>query len=127
MFLSANAGVGLWKFEQYNIDVDIVSLNTVATYHIVAPLGGTITKIWSVIDSAIGTADTILTLAIGGVAVTNGVVTIAFTGSAAGDIDVATPTALNTITQGQQFTIACNGASTGAARCHVSILLLRTA
>lgn len=125
--LTAAGGVGAWSFPQYMIDLDIVSLNTVTAYHVISPFAGTISHIVTVIDSAIATADTTITTSIGGTNVTNGVVTIAYSGSAAGDTDIATPTALNTVTEHQAIKLTVNGASTGAARCHVQIHIQRTA
>lgn len=82
---------------------------------------------YTVIDSAIATADKVLTMSIAGVAVTSGALTIEFTGSAAGDIDSCTPSAANTMTAGAALKIAATGGSTGAARCHVVIDYQRTA
>jgi hypothetical protein len=59
-----------------------------------------------VIDGVVSTADITITASIGGVGVTNGVVTIATAGSAAGDVDSATPTAANTVTAGQAIKLA---------------------
>lgn len=126
-FLKANAGAGIWAFDEDFIDLDIASLTTVTTYNLIMPHTGTITKIYTVIDGAIGVSDAVLTLSIAGVAVTNGAVTISFSGSAAGDIDSTVPSALNTATQGQRLSLAVTGGPTGATRCHVSIIFLRTA
>jgi hypothetical protein len=125
-FLKANAGVGIWGYQQYNLDVDIASLNTGTAYYITAPFASTILKIWSVIDGAIGTADTTITASIGGVSVTNGVITIAFTASAAGDVDSCTPTALNAVAAGVAIKFTVSGTSTGASRCHLNVILNRT-
>ena len=126
-FLKASAGVGVWGYQQYNLDADITSLNTATAYYITAPFAANILKIWSVIDAAIATADTTITASIGGVNVTDGMITIAFTGSAAGDVDSCTPTALNAVGAGATIKFTVNGASTGAARCHLNIILNRTA
>lgn len=97
-----------------------------ADYYLVIPYAGTITKIYSVIDAAIATADKTLTASIGGVAITNGALTITQAGSAAGDVDSCTPTAANTVTAGQAIKIAATGGSTGAARAHITVVYTRT-
>lgn len=127
VYVANGAASGSWSFQKDTLSFDIANLDTVADYYIVFPYAGTITKLYSVIDSAIGGADKILTMSIAGVAVTGGATTIAFTGAAAGDIDSCTPSAANTMAAGAALKIAATGASTGAARCHVVIDYQRTA
>lgn len=91
------------------------------------PHAVTIDKVYSVIDAPITVADKVLTLSIGGTAVTNGVITITQVGSAAGDIDICTPTADNSVAAGTALKIAATGATTGDARCHITIIYTRTA
>lgn len=114
------------EVNQTILTLDIADLSAEAVYYLVMPHAGTISKIWSVIDGAVGTADVTITAAIGAVAVTNGVVTIATADSAAGDIDSATPTAANVVTAGQavNFTVTGGGAG-GSPRGHLSIVLTR--
>ena len=123
---NGDAVSGTWTFSPAALTLDITNLDAVADYYLVFPFAATITKIYSVIDGAILTADKILTASIGGVAVTGGTLTIAFTGAAAGDIDVATPSAANAITAGAALKIAATGASTGAVRGHLTIQYQRT-
>ncbi|MDP1137032.1 hypothetical protein Q6325_30845, partial [Klebsiella pneumoniae] len=58
---------------------------------IVSPVAGDIALIQSVISGALTVGDATLTVSIGGVAVTGGALTIAQSGSAAGDVDSAEP------------------------------------
>lgn len=127
VYVSNGAGSGTWKWQPQALTLDITSLDTVTDYYLVMPYAGTIDKVYTVIDAAVATADKTLTLSIGGVAVTGGVVTITSAASAAGDIDSCTPSAANTVTAGQALKIAATGGSTGAARCHVTIIYTRTA
>ncbi|ANK79394.1 MAG: hypothetical protein TEF_00270 [Rhizobiales bacterium NRL2] len=83
-------------------------------YRLVAPLAGDISKFRSVIDGALADGDATLTLSINGTPVTNGVITIAESGSAAGDVDVATPTAANTVEAGDVIEITVGGANSAA-------------
>jgi hypothetical protein len=107
--------------------LDIADGSADSTYYIVSPHAGTISKIYSVTDGAVGTADITLTGRIGSTAITNGVVTIATAASAAGDVDSATPTAANTITAGAalNFVVAGGGAG-GSPRVHVVVVIDRT-
>lgn len=82
---------------------------------------GKIIRAYSALNAAIGTADAVLTLKIGGTAVTGGTITIAYTESAAGDIDSCTPTALATFNSNQAIEIETSGASTNAVAVMVTL------
>ena len=127
IYVDDGTGSGDWGFPTAVLTLDIADITAVADYYIVFPFAATITKAYSVIDGAIGTADKVLTMSIGGVDITDGAITIAYSGSAAGDVDSCTPTALNTVTAGQAIKIAAAGATTNAVRVHVTIQIQRTA
>lgn len=100
-----------------------------AVHYIVSPYAGTIVKIWSVLNSeALATGNATLTASIGGVAVTNGAITITQAGSAVGDVDSATPTAANTVTAGQAIAVTLGGSNSAeGAYANVSIVIRRSA
>ena len=100
---------------------EITDISTGSSHWIVSPVAGTITKIYSVINGAIATADAALSFELAGVAVTGGGITIAYSGSAAGDADSATPTALNAVTAGQAIEMITNGASTNTIKAKITI------
>jgi len=93
---------------------ELVDVSTAGSTWLPCPLAGKITRIWSILHGAIATADVDLTFEIGGTLVTNGIITIAFSGSAAGDEDNSTPTAANVLTAGQGIEIITDGQSTNA-------------
>jgi hypothetical protein len=103
----------------YTID----TINTAASYYLVIPYAGSISKIWSVIDGSFTGSNTILSFEINNVAVTNGNITITQSGSAAGDVDSSTPTAANTLTAGQALEIICDGGATSDVKCTLTIEL----
>ncbi len=108
----------------YPLCLDIADGSAEATYYLIAPFAGTITKIYTVIDGAVATADITITSKIGATGITNGVVTIATSASAAGDIDSATPSALNTVTAGSAINLVVTGGGAGGTpRIHVVVLL----
>jgi hypothetical protein len=109
------------------LSLDIADGSAEAVYYLLSPVAGTISSIRSVIDGAVSTADITITAAIGATGVTNGVVTIATAASAAGDIDVATPTAANTIAANaaMNFTVT-GGGSGGSPRIHLLVEITRT-
>lgn len=114
------------ELNQYVVNLDIADGSAEALYYAVCPHAGDIAKIWTVTDGSVGTADITITAAIGAVAVTGGVVTIATAGSAAGDVDSCTPSAENTVTAGQpvNFTVTGGGAG-GSPRIHLAMVITR--
>ncbi|MEA3042978.1 MAG: hypothetical protein QOH47_816 [Sphingomonadales bacterium] len=114
------------ELNAYPISLDIADGSAEAVYYAIAPHAGDIAKIYTVIDGAVATADITITASIGGVGVTNGVVTIATAASGAGDVDVATPTAARTVTAGQAiaFTVTGGGAG-GSPAIHLVALISR--
>ena len=90
----------------------IADISTAGQVYLVSPVAGKVTGIRSVIAGAIATADADLTGKINGSAITGGVVTVATSGSAAGDTDSATPTAANTVAVGDNIEIETDGGST---------------
>lgn len=114
------------EVNEYVLCLDIADGSADATYYLVAPHAGTISKIYTVIDGAVGTADITVTGRIGSTAITNGAVTIATASSAAGDVDSATPTAANTITAGAALNfVVAGGGSGGSPRIHVVVVITR--
>lgn len=114
------------ELNEYVVTLDIADGSAEAVYYVVCPHAGDISKIWTVTDGSVGTADITVTASIGGNAVTNGVVTIATSASAAGDVDSATPTAARTVTAGQAvaFTVT-GGGSGGSPRIHLAMVVAR--
>lgn len=115
------------NLNQAVFDIDIADGSADATYYLVSPFAGNITALYSVIDGVVSTADITVTAKIGSTGVTNGVITITQSGSAAGDIDSALPTAANAVTAGQamNFVVAGGGAG-GSPRIHLVVVLDRT-
>jgi hypothetical protein len=114
------------SLKEYALTLDIADGSADADYYLVCPHGGTIKKLHSVIDGAVGTADITITPSIGGTPVTNGAITIATGSSAAGDVDSATPSAANVVTAGQAIKLAvAGGGSGGSPRIHVAIVIER--
>jgi len=105
------------------LNVKLTDLSTAGSVFVVSPWAGTISKIYTTIANAITTANATITPKIAGTAMTGGAITVAFTGSAAGDVDSSAPTALNTVTAGQAIEIATDGGSTVACETVVTIVI----
>lgn len=103
------------------LTVKLDDISTAGQIYVVSPVAGTISKIYSAINGAIGTANAILTPKIAGTAITDGAITVAFSGSAAGDVDSSTPSAANTITAGAAIEIETDGASSNTVEAVLTI------
>lgn len=108
------------------LSVYFTDIATPGSIYIAAPYNGTITKVQTAINAAITVADEKVRLRLGGVAVTDSEVTISYFGSAAGDIDTATPSSGNTVTAGQAIQVQTDGSSTGVAGCVVTVFIRRS-
>lgn len=108
--------------------VTTVTLTNGDSGYVPSPVAGTITNLRSVLlGGAVTTNDAVVTGKIGaagaGVAITNGVVTIANSGSAIGDVDTASPTALNTVAAGDLIYFTVSGTPGGSRTATVVILI----
>ena len=113
------------ELNQYALTVRITDIATAGSVWVVAPHAGTIAAIYTVIDGAITGADAAITAEIGGTLVTDSGITIANSGSAAGDVDSSTPSAANTLTAGQALEIITDGGSTNTVSANVTVLITR--
>ena len=105
----------------------IADVSTAGQIYVPVPdeFDGEVVEIRTALNGAIITADVDLTAKIGGVAMTNGVITIAFTSSAAGDLDLARPTGLNYVAAGQAIEIETDGASGNTVAVSGTIVIRR--
>lgn len=113
------------RLNDYFLFGEIADVSTAGQIYIPVPDGGTIVKAFSVIDGAISGADAGLTLKIGGTAVTGGTITIANSGSAAGDVDTCEPTAARSVDEGGSIEVETDGASTGTVKAGICIVVRR--
>lgn len=111
----------------HTLTVEIEDISTAGQSYVAIPdgFGGDVVEIRTVINGAIATADATLTPKINGTAMTNGAITVAFSGSAAGDVDTARPTGANTVRDGEAIEIETDGASTNAVKCFVTFVIRR--
>jgi hypothetical protein len=101
--------------------VRITDVSTASSFWVHPGINGKIKHASSVLYGAISGAPSVITFEIGGVAVTGLTVTITHTSSAAGDVDTATATALNSFTADQPIEVVCSGASTDTAIAEVTL------
>lgn len=109
----------------YFLTAEIEDVSTASSTFVTVPDGGKIIKIFSALQGAISGADAALSFEIGGTAVTGGGITIANSGSAAGDVDSAEPTAANSINEGEAIEMITDGSSTGTAKAVITFVIRR--
>lgn len=81
---------------------------------VVSPVAGILSKIYTVLEGAIATADAILTASVDGGTNITQTVTIAYDGSAEGDMDSCTPADNNVVAVGSVIKLVTNNASINA-------------
>ena len=109
----------------YFLTAEIEDVSTASSTFVTVPDGGKIIKIFSALQGAISGGDAALSFEIGGTAVTGGGITIANSGSAAGDVDSAEPTAANSINEGEAIEMITDGGSTGTAKAVITFVIRR--
>ena len=109
----------------YFLTAKITDISTAGSTFVAVPDGGKIIKILTSIKNAITTADAALTFEIGGTAVTGGAITVTQSGSAAGDVDTAEPTAANVVNEGDAIEMITDGSSATACECIVTFVIRR--
>lgn len=101
------------------VPVRVATLVGTNVYRQLSIHSGRVVKIWSVTEGVLTTGDATLTGKINGVAITTGVITITQSGSAAGDIDSAVPTAANVVAVGDELSATVGGTNATATVANV--------
>ena len=96
----------------------IADLSTAGSCWAVAPCRGTVIRAYSVIANAITVANSTWSLEINDVAVTGSTVTVTQSGSAAGDVDICTPTGANLVKEGDNIEFVNAAGSTDTCITH---------
>ena len=99
----------------YFITSTIADISTASSTFVPVPDGGRVIKI---ITGAI-------TFEIGGTAITGGGITVAYSGSAAGDVDTAEPTAANEVLEDGTIEMITDGASSNTIKLVVTFVIRR--
>jgi len=114
------------ELNQFVLFGEIADISTAGSSWVVSPYAGTIEKIYTVIDGAITGGNAAITFEIDGVAVTDAGITIAYSGSGAGDVDSSEPTAKNSVDAGQPIEIITDGGSTNVVKAVVTFVMQRS-
>ncbi len=109
----------------YFLTSTIADISTASSTFVPVPDGGKIIKIITAHQGAIGTANAAITFEIGGVAITGGAITVTQSGSAAGDIDTAEPTAANEVAEDGSIEMITDGSSSNTIKLVVTFVIRR--
>ena len=109
----------------YFLTAEIEDISTASSTFVSIPDGGIIIKIITALQGAISGANAAVSFEIGGTAVTGGGITVAYSGSAAGDVDTAEPTAANRVEENGTIEMITDGGSTGTAKLLVTFVIRR--
>lgn len=126
IYVADGSSSGDWTAIQDTYTAVISDVSTASTVHVPVHSACTVTKIVTVLSGAIDIADAVIT-AKNAAGTSMGTITVAFTGSAAGDIDTLSPASNNSIAANSFLTVETNGASTNTETLYVTILTSRTA
>ena len=109
----------------YFVTAEIEDISTASSTFVAIPDGGRIIKIITALQGAISGGNAAISFEIGGTAVTGGGITVAHSGSAAGNVDSAEPTAANRVEEDGSIEMITNGASSNAVKLLVTFVIRR--
>ena len=109
----------------YFLTAKITNISASGSTFVPVPDGGRVIKIITSIKNAISSANAALSWEIGGTAITGGGITITQSGSAAGDVDTAEPTAANEVLEDGTIEMITDGVSSTACECLVTFVIRR--
>ena len=109
----------------YFITAKIANISTASSTFVPIPDGGRVIKIFTALQAVIATANGGISFEIGGTAITGGGITVAYSGSAVGDVDTAEPTAANDVSEDGTIEMITDGASSGTKKLNVTFVIRR--
>jgi len=109
----------------YFLTSTIADISTASSTFVPVPDGGKVIKIITALQGAIGTANAAITFEIGGTAITGGAITVTQSGSAAGDVDTAEPTAANEVAEDGSIEMITDGSSANTIKLVVTFVIRR--
>ena len=125
VYVANGSGSGSWLPRTHTLFTTKENVSNAGSSYVPIPYAGTIAKVVSVLTGAITTADAVITVR-NSAGVSMGTITIAHSGSAAGDVDTLVPVSNNTVTADTFITLESNGASTNNVPVHFAIVLERS-
>lgn len=119
VYVSNGSNSGAWTARQDLITVHIHDISTATDIYVPIINAGTVSKLQTVTSAAIAGSDLIIT-AYNSSSASMGNLTVTQSGSAAGDVDVLSPSSNNIVTAGSYIRLNSNGGPSS----HVDVMLL---
>ena len=124
-YVADGAASGAWTALQDIYTGVLTDVSTAETIYIPIANAGTVTKVVTILEGAITTADATLTPK-NAAGSSMGTITVTQSGSAAGDTDTLAPASNNTVAANAAITIETDGASSTAQRIWFTFVVDRT-
>lgn len=129
VYVANGSGSGSWTAKETLIELSLEGyledVSAVETVYVPVPFAGTVSKVLTVLEGSISSADSTVTVK-NSAGTSMGTLTIANSGSAAGDVDVLLPSSNNTVTADSFITVESDGASTNTAKLRFVVVLDRS-
>lgn len=140
VYVADGAGSGAWaKIDSDNIDTTSIfttnklvinaridDVSTSGSIYVPIPVACTVNAVYTALGGPLTSANATITVR-NNADTSMGTITVAYSGSAAGDVDSLTPASNNTFTAGQRMRIDTDGGSTGTYPLVFSIVVTQTA
>lgn len=105
------------------VNTRLDNISAAGTAYVASSKYGKIKAAYAVIDGAIITGNATLQMTINGTNVTNGLITIIQSGSAAGQVFSCTPSALNTVAEGDVIGFVQGGSSANTVKAYITVII----
>jgi len=125
VYVANGSASGAWTALQYHAHGVIDNVSTSETVYIPMPYAGTVAKVVTVLEGTITGADATITVS-NSAGSSMGTITVAYTSSAAGDVDTLAPASNNTVTADDYITIETDGGSTTAQKLWWTVVVDRS-
>ena len=129
VYVANGSGSGAWTSKETLVGETLTgyidNISASSTVYVPIPFAGTISKVVTVLEAAISSANATLTVK-NAAAASMGTITVAQSGSAAGDVDTLAPSSNNTVAADSFITIASDGGSTNSATLRFVVVLDRS-
>lgn len=131
VYIADGAGSGLWELpsvsERFTLTATMADVSTAGSVYIPVPVDCTILGAVTCLQAAITTANSSVTFFRNAATSLGSAMTVAFTSSAAGDVDTFTATTNTAATAGEYIRVVSDGGSSSVAPLVIVIICSRTA
>ena len=126
VYVADGSGSGTWEDHRRSvITVHFDDLSSSEDIYVPIPFAGTVSRITTVLEGAISGGDVTVTVKDSS-ANSMGTITIAHSGSAAGDVDSLDPSSNNTVTDNDYVLVQGDGGANSHVDCLVAIVVEHT-